>query len=28
LKHAIAFFALCVLLIVVALVNRPKPAVR
>jgi hypothetical protein len=28
LKHAVAFFALCVLLIVVALVNRPKPAVR
>ncbi len=26
--HAIAFFVLCVLLIAVALVNRPKSAVR
>ncbi|HLL80150.1 MAG TPA: hypothetical protein VKT25_11660 [Ktedonobacteraceae bacterium] len=28
LTHAIAFFVLCLLLIVVALVNRPKSAVR
>jgi hypothetical protein len=26
--HAIAFFVLCALLIIVALVNRPKSAVR
>lgn len=28
LTHAVAFFVLCLLLIVVALVNRPKSAVR
>jgi len=26
--HAIVFLVLCVLLIIVALVNRPRPAVR
>lgn len=28
LTHAIAFFVLCLLLVVVALVNRPKAATR